>query len=102
MLDLDAKRAARAEARGENHEVQLGGETFELTPELPLQLMDFLTAGNMTGAVRLLLADPDEADAFLGHRPTIDDLGEIAKLYGVDGLGGSLGSPTSSASTGKR
>jgi hypothetical protein len=100
-VNLDAKRAARAEARGENPIVTLGGREFELVGEMPLALVEKLTSGDMAGAVELLLADADDIDEFMANRPTVKDLEAIAEIYSAGGLGESSASTRSSTSTGK-
>lgn len=101
-VNLDAKRAARAEARGENPIVTLGGRDFELVGEMPLALVEKLTSGDMGGAVELLLANADDIDDFMANRPTVKDLEVIAEIYGAGGLGESSASTPSSKSTGKQ
>lgn len=100
-VDLDAKRAARREARGDNPRVSLGGREYELVGEMPLALVEKLTSGDMAGAVELLLADAADIEDFMSHRPTVNDLEVIAELYGAGGLGESSASKRSSASNGR-
>ena len=50
-LDLNKKRAARREAAGETLKVTIGDDTFELPPELPLDLAQYMQA--LTGRRRL-------------------------------------------------
>jgi hypothetical protein len=109
-LDLDARRAARAEADLAPHEVTLGSKTYRLRPRMPLEFTQLLNEGKLVEAVQLLLIDPlDWAEMRLTF-PDDDDLLAIAELYAVDlpespasarssTNGGPSSRPTSSAST---
>lgn len=80
-LDLDARRAARAEKAGPAPEVTAGGRTFVLPRELPLAFVDAFAENKPGEACRLLFGD--QADEFMRlFQPTIEDLGEIATIYG--------------------
>lgn len=96
-IDLDAARAARAEARGEPHHLKLGGDKFELPGELPWDYFDILDTGDMKAALKMLLNGTFER--FWGHDPTTDDMQLLATsvpaLYGFG-----KGHPESSASGG--
>jgi hypothetical protein len=91
-LDLDAKRAARSEARNESHEVVFGGETFTLPPKIPLESMELMGEAKFREAFRILLGDEETVRRFFAHRPDSDDLEELLELYGS--------APESSASPG--
>jgi hypothetical protein len=82
-LNLDARRAARSEAENEPHEVILGGHTFRLKPRMPLEFIDLLVSGVLSGALRVLLVDPKQWEALLAAGPDDGDLADIAALYGV-------------------
>lgn len=97
-VDLDAARAARAEARGESTTVVVGGREYELSPELPVEFAEHMRFDRIKDALGTLLADPDDLEAFWATRPTIDDVIEIARTYGVD-LGEFMASSTSSNGT---
>jgi hypothetical protein len=99
-LDLDAKRAARAEAENAPHEVVLGGETFTLPPRIPLECLDLVQEGDFRAAFRLLLDDEEALIRFLAHRPDDEDLAELLGLYGEPGE--SAASPVSSANGGRQ
>jgi hypothetical protein len=100
VIDLDARRAQRAEAAGEPIDVRLGGDvfTFPTVREWPVDLADVLSRGDLMGGLRLLLP-PDDFDRFMGHRPTLGDLSDLfdglGKASGVGGMGNSPGSVTS-------
>jgi hypothetical protein len=105
VKDLDAKRAARSEARNEPHEVILGGETFELPAELPMEALDLMGEAKFRPAFALVFEEDRDEDGeatpaggavtarFFRHRPTTADLEEIMGLYGKPGE--SSASPTS-------
>ncbi len=99
ILDLDAKRAARAEARDELPTVKFNKKTYQLVAELPLEFGEHLVAGRFRTAVEILLDDPKQVEAFMAGRPVMEDLAEIAQLYGFGGLGESSASNGSSRST---
>lgn len=92
-IDLDAKRAARAEADKTPHELVLGGETFQVPAHMPLEVIDLMTDGKMRPAFEILLGDPDTVSRFFGHRPDDLDLEAMMAVYNPDG-----GGPESSAS----
>ncbi len=95
-VDLDAARAARREAKGEAPKVVFGGETFDLPIEMPFEIVEELGRlqsagedGTLAGqavlaVVHLLMGD--QYKAFMAHRPSMDDLTELAngamKEYG--------------------
>ena len=84
-LDLDAKRAARAEAENAPHQVTLGGDVFQLRPRMPLEALDLMSDGQFRAAFRLLLVDPDDEvfGRFFAQVPDDRDLEDIvAGLYG--------------------
>jgi len=103
-LDLDAARAARAEAAGETHALVFGAVEFPLPAELPADFAFRLADGETRGALEALLAERFEE--FWERRPTIEDLTAlaegVAKLYGFGDPGESSASAPSSANGGKR
>jgi len=99
ILDLNAKRAARAAERGEPIQMQLGSETFTLVDELPIEIGD-LAANNQIGeALKLMLADISDWDRLLACRPSFNDVLDVVEFYGT-ALGESVKSAGSSVSTG--
>jgi hypothetical protein len=98
-IDLDARRAARAEHANAPHEATLGGRVYRFKPRMPLEFTDLLSAGRMGEAMALLLVDPDDWQAMRAAVPDEDDLMAIAELYGVD-LGEAPASAPSSRRTG--
>lgn len=92
LHDLDAARAARAEVADDPPAIRLGGREFGLVSELPLEFADLVLAGRLRLAVGILLADVEDLDVFMANKPTIQDLTEIAGIYGFASLGESLAS----------
>lgn len=97
-LDLNAERAARAEARGdEDNTVELGtddkGKPLEwrLKSEMPINVVSLLTAGNLEAAWRAMLADPNDFDHMvkLGVDPSTDDLMLLVQSMAGTALGNS-------------
>lgn len=94
ILNLDAARAARAEAGGDVPVVQFGDREFVLAAELPADFAFLQADGDLRGAIGTLFSAED-VDAFWASRPSIDDLEALA-----DGIGSlyGLSRPESSAS----
>ncbi len=114
-LDLDARRAARREARGGTPSVRFGGEDFALPADLDVDLADGFNSRLQDGTARdalEFLFGAEQWERFWSHKPTYDDLADlldaIPRMYGLgdddsgDGLGKSAASSASSKSTGKR
>lgn len=99
-VDLDAARRARREIKKHGPEVVFGGETYELAPELPYDVLEPLSAfgggdlAGLTGLVRALLGE--HYDAFVATKPSIDDMHDlVGGLIEEYGLGNSSASGTS-------
>ncbi len=102
VLNLNAKRAARATARGEAMQMVLGTETFDLVDEMPIEIGDLAAGNKITDALRMLLARPDEDWArLMAQRPSFNDVLDIVEFFGAQ-LGESLKSQGSSKRTGTR
>jgi hypothetical protein len=99
LLDLNAKRAARAAQFGEPMSFQVNDNNFVLVPELPLAAIEMATASNIAGAMKVLLADPDDWERFMQTEPTINDVMDIVEFYGTS-VGESSASSGSSKSGG--
>jgi hypothetical protein len=100
-LDLNAARAARAAKRGEPMVVELGDppQSFTLVAELPIAVTEKSAAGDVIGAMRLLLANPDEDwDKLSKLDLTYDDIMSIVEFYGTT-VGESLASAQRSTNT---
>lgn len=103
-LDLDAARAARAEARGESPTVTLGGETFILPAELPMRYVWTLVEGDDMDALKVLFNG--QLERFLATDPTREDIlalvAGVPKLYGLASQGESPASAGSSSNGSSR
>lgn len=80
-VDISARRAARYEAAGEPPTLTFNGHTWVLPVELPLTFVESLQEGQLATACRELLGDDGE-EFIKAVRPSIQDLSEIATLYG--------------------
>ena len=85
VLDLDARRAARAEKSGPK-QVRIGGRVWTFKAELPMQVATDATSGNMKAVFERLLVDGDEAEEFLDTvDPSQDDFAElVSSVYNID------------------
>lgn len=107
LIDIDARRAQRAEAQAELTTVLLGGEEFDfpVVNDWPVAILDLLRNGDLIGAIRLLL-DEGDLTRFLATRPTMADLSDLfeglGSNAGIGGLGNSRGSRTSSTRARKK
>jgi hypothetical protein len=99
-LDLDARRAARAEADNTPHEVTLAGHVYPLRARMPLEFTQLLGDGKLVDAVKLLLVDPDDWEQMRTALPDDDDLLALTELYTVD-MGESPASPPTSSNGGR-
>lgn len=100
--DLDAARAAREEARGEYPVVTFGGRDYKLTPELYVDAANAWKDNQADEFVRLVLADPSEADDFLANRVSWADLNEVITAFTAGDPGESSASSRSSKPGGRR
>lgn len=101
IVNLDARRAARAEVADEPPGFILGGEEFALPLKLPLECLDLMADGRFRAAFRVLLFDDEDAvERVFKHRPDDADLEDILSVYGQPGESGA--SARSSRSTGRR
>jgi hypothetical protein len=91
-IDLDAKRRARLEAKGEGPTVILGGKKFEVAPELPYEALEVLGEGNEPDSpaaqiafIRALLGK--DYERFRKLTPSAEDVGELVsgllREYGI-------------------
>ena len=93
MIDLDAKRAARREAKGKGPEVKLGGKVYELAPEMPFGAVEALKGLQTEETAAEALVDLTRAllgEHYEEMRPLLcmDDVNEfvggIMEEYGVN------------------
>ena len=92
VLDLEAVRAARAEARaeaGEGHPViKLSGDRFvEVKAEFSISVAIDFQNENIKGGLAALLVDPEDVDALLEDGLSQQDIAEIAKFVAGLSLG---------------
>ena len=85
VIDLDALKAARLERTGPK-QVRFGGCNWLFKPELPLQVVDDFSSGNVAAAFARLLVVPELADEFLAASDlTQADFGALLRgVYGLD------------------
>jgi hypothetical protein len=101
IVNLDARRAARAEAAGEPPGFILGGEEFTLPLTCPLEALDLMAEARFRDAFQILLFDDaDAVERVFKHRPDDADLEDIMSVYGDSGE--SSASAPSSGRIGKR
>jgi hypothetical protein len=102
QVDLDARRAARAEREPNPrpHTLTLGGRAFTLPARCPLEALDLMAEGAFRRAFSKLLAGPDDTEAFFAVDPPVDDadLEDLMAVYGTPGE--SSASPRSSKPAG--
>lgn len=100
-IDLDARRAQRAEANAEPITVVLGGDKFDFLPAVqwPVEAVDRLRDGDFIGGLRELMGSAEDVRRFLAVKPTMGDLAELFdelfRIGGLGGLGNFSGSPSS-------
>jgi hypothetical protein len=100
ILDLNAKRAARAAKRGDAMQMILGTETFDLVEEMPLEIGELANDGRISDAFKLMLRDPDgDWDRLKKCRPSFNDVLDVVEFFGT-ALGESVRSIESSQTTG--
>jgi hypothetical protein len=97
-VDLDARRAAVREAKGEHIVIKFGGREFHGPVEMPLTFGAAMAEMDLPEAARILFGD-DGAD-FLALGPTIEDFTALMEGYGIE-LPESSGSPGFSMNTGE-
>lgn len=99
VFDLDAARAARAEARAAsgagNPFLKLAAGYVEAKAEVPLTAMDDFTAGNLSDGLAALVVDPADVQSLLADGLTTDDVAAILKFITGADSGESVASPNS-------
>ena len=81
-LDLDKVHAASREANGEAPTVTLGGKTYTLPVKMPLAVAIAAAEQDLRLMVEALFGD-DDAET-VAKQLDVDDLEDLAALYGVD------------------
>ena len=74
VVDLDAARVARNEAREGKTYVKLSGGYIEVNAEIALASAEAFTEGRVAEGIGFLLADPADVDALLKSGLTAEDL----------------------------
>lgn len=100
ILDLNAKRAARAVKRGDGMKLLLGDETFDLIDELPIEIGELAAENKIPEALRMMLRDPADWDRMRAQKPSFNDVLDVVEFFGT-ALGESVRASTSSADTGQ-
>ncbi len=99
VLDLDAARAARAEARaaaGEaNPFIKVSAGYIEVRPEIDLLVIEDFNANRISAALERLLVDPADVPALLSAGLSSADLQGITEFVTGKTLGESLASTAS-------
>lgn len=88
VIDLDAARAARAEANKEAPVLRFADKDWTLPVELPWEIAEAAAAGDAVAALRAIeLLLGDQWAEFKSHRPSLSDILVIVEgigdLYGV-------------------
>lgn len=97
-LDLNAARAARAEATAEPRSFEFGepAQRFNLPQELPFEVAEAMTAGDVRSVMDLLLNG--QAEGFWALKPTVPDLVRLTEWISEEYTGEELGEPSASSS----
>lgn len=92
VFNVNAARAQRLEALGQDWRFELDGETFTLPRELPRGLakqLARLDEDDIDGLLELLLG-PDQFKRFCEHEVSVQDIAALLQAYG-EATGLSLG-----------
>lgn len=87
VIDLDAARVARAEARESKTFVKLSAGFIEVNAELPLISAEAFTEGNVNEGIGYLLADPADVEPLLKSGLSAEDLQVIIEHVSGKTLG---------------
>lgn len=103
VLDIEAARAARAEARGNTQlqVIKVDGGYVEINPEFDLITTELLTEGKVREGLARLLNDPADVDLILKNGFSDKDLEELVKFITGKLLGELPASVISSKKVGK-
>jgi len=88
-FNLDDARARRLEASGNHLEFTFGGEQFTIPPtmEWDLAVPELMADGKIKEAMAALLGD--QADRFMGKKPTLGDIEALSSWLSTAAMGGS-------------
>lgn len=91
IIDIDAARAARAEARaasgGKASYVKVGAGYVELKPEVDVLSAEDFSAGRIRVGLSKILADPEDIDTLVASGISAPDLDLIIKRITGQSLG---------------
>lgn len=96
-LDLDALRAARAEANGTGGTITFGGRKFKLPPEWSYEAALDAAVGDMQGALAKTFGEK-EFKRFMALQPTVQDITALAE-YLQQAYGRSEGESSASSTS---
>lgn len=89
IIDLDAARTARSEAKAEAPVIKFGGKKYKLPAELPWSVVEAASSGDtksIVGAIKTLLGE--QWSDFEANGISVADmtvlLENIATIYGTD------------------
>lgn len=95
VLDLNAARVARAEARSSKSFIKLAAGYVETKAEVPISAAFNIQSGDIAGALGELLADPKDFDALVADGLTSGDIEAITIFIAGKSAGESKASPKS-------
>lgn len=100
LIDLNARRAARASADKEPKIVRAGEREFRLVDDVKIAVMEAIGENDFAKAAKHLLADPATDWEAFSNEITMTDLAHIVAELG-NSMGESSGSTDGSAGTGE-
>ena len=89
VIDLDAAKAARAEAAGESASIRFAEKDWTLPAELPWAVAEAAAGGDGPAAMRAIeLLLGDQWPAFKAEKPSLADImvivEAVGEIYGTD------------------
>ena len=87
VIDLEAARVARAEARESKTYVKLSAGFVEVKPEIALESAEAFEEGRVRDGISSLLADPADVDALYKDGISAEDLAVIVEHVSGKTLG---------------
>jgi hypothetical protein len=100
LIDLNARRAARVAKGQEPMVVRVGDRDYELANMISIRTMELVNDGDIPGAAKLMLKEPDDWAEFAAN-VDMNELGHIITSYGTR-MGESSASTDSSVDTGEQ
>ena len=99
-IDLDAARAARAEAEGEHTTIIFGGETFTLPREFTFSAAEAAERGDWRSFIFEVL--DGQAETFFSKKPTLEDFVVLGQELFRIKVGAQVGEAPASSRTSAR